>query len=384
MYFYTSITTNYLPKARVLAKTLKQYNQDAIFYLAIADDLPQNFDLKNEPFDEVLFIQDIINVDNLAAWIFKHTVVELCTAIKAAAALKIFNTTTANKVVYLDPDIAVFSSLDELSQLLDNCNFALTPHLTTPEKTHDAILDNEVCALKHGIYNLGFLAVRRCDEGMAFLKWWHARLLEFCYDDIPNGIFTDQRWIDLAPAFFDGCKIIREPNYNIATWNLNNRLVSQGADDEYLAEGKPLQFFHFSGFDSKAHHSMLSKYGKKDSCVFKLSEWYTAAIAQSGQENLGNTPCKYSFYSNGEKIENIHRKLYRTRKDLEIAFPSPYSTEQKNSYLSWLQENLNKEIMCEELSPEVVRISKILQRIANKFLPRGSKRREYFRKYFKN
>ena len=38
---------------------------------------------------------------------------------------------------------------------------------------------------------------------MKFANWWNNRLQLYCYDDIPRGIFTDQRWVDLAPAYFD-------------------------------------------------------------------------------------------------------------------------------------------------------------------------------------
>ena len=72
-------------------------------------------------------------------------------------------------------------------------------------------------------YNLGFLAVRMTGQGREFIDWWAERLRLFCYDEVPNGLFTDQRWVDLAPAFFDDIAIIRDPEYNVATWNLTHR-----------------------------------------------------------------------------------------------------------------------------------------------------------------
>ncbi len=70
----------------------------------------------------------------------------------------------------------------------DQCR--VTPHQTEPEKSRSAILDNEVSSLKHGVFNLGFLAVRNCPEGMRFVNWWSDRLRDFCFDDIcRNGSF---------------------------------------------------------------------------------------------------------------------------------------------------------------------------------------------------
>ena len=48
------------------------------------------------------------------------------------------------------------------------------------------------------------------------INWWAERLYLFCYDDIQNGVFTDQKWIDLAPCFFD-TYIFKHHGYDFAT-----------------------------------------------------------------------------------------------------------------------------------------------------------------------
>ena len=57
MLVYTSITKSYLPKARVLVKSVKKFHPDWKFVLLFSDELPAGFDLKNEPFDEILTIE---------------------------------------------------------------------------------------------------------------------------------------------------------------------------------------------------------------------------------------------------------------------------------------------------------------------------------------
>src|SRR3546814_8145195 len=75
----------------------------------------------------------------------------------------------------------------------------------------------EISSLAHGSYNLGFLAVSRSANSQAFLQWWADRLFLYCYDDKSRGIFTDQKWIDLAPSFFD-VAILKHHGYDFATW----------------------------------------------------------------------------------------------------------------------------------------------------------------------
>ena len=82
---FTSIAANYLPKARVLARSVKQVAPDAQFFLMLVDSTPHDFDLDAEPFDALITI-DELGLENPIAWAFTHTVVELCTAVKGRAA----------------------------------------------------------------------------------------------------------------------------------------------------------------------------------------------------------------------------------------------------------------------------------------------------------
>lgn len=324
MHFFTSVTTCYIPKARVLAATLKKYNPDAVMHLVISDDLPKDFDLSKEDFDYVWKAEDFIQTENNAQWFFSHTVVELCTAVKGAAALHIFKQTNTDKLVYLDPDIGVFNDLTPLSQMLDTYSILLTPHQTEPSTTPKDIEDNELCSLQHGIYNFGFFAVKNDQNGMAFLNWWSDRLIHYCYDDIPKGLFTDQKWGDFIPALFDGVKVIREQEYNVATWNLVTRKITGNEQDGWFVNGCPLRFFHFTGYDSGAHREVLARYASETDPVWKLSQWYEKQMDEKGQKALGKIPFKYAFYENGEKISKLHRIFFRNT-EVKKLFANPFN-----------------------------------------------------------
>jgi hypothetical protein len=337
---FTSITSNYLPKARVLAASIKRTHPAARFHLMLSDTPPAGFDPAAEPFDSLLLIEEL-PIPELKSWIFKHSVVELCTAVKGVAAQEIARRHPGDPVFYFDPDMVVFGGLDRLSQRLTDHSVALTPHLTAPEGDRQGILDNEISALKHGVYNLGFFGINTAaPEGRRFLDWWAARLLEFCYDDIPGGLFTDQRWVDLAPGFFDGVLVLRDPQYNVATWNLSHRLATGSLEQGIRINGQPLSFYHFSGFDSGAQEVMLKRYGQSSPVLFELREWYLDACRRQGQEALGTRPCKFACFDNGEPISRHQRLLYRNRPDLQAAFPNPFDTaDLHRSYYDWFRVN---------------------------------------------
>lgn len=336
MHFFTSITTCYLPKARVLAETLKKHNPTAIMHLVIADDLPSDFELNKEDFDYVWNAEDFIQTSNNKKWFYTHTVVELCTAIKGAAALHILKQTNAEKLIYLDPDIGVFNNLDDLGLMLDSNSVLLTPHQVEPAISKQGIIDEEICSLKHGVYNFGFFAIKNDKNGLKFLNWWNSRLMDFCYDDIPNGLFTDQKWGDIAPALFDFVKIIHSPEYNVATWNLATRKVTGNEINGWMVNGRPLMFYHFTGFDSGAHRVMLAQHAKEGDPVWNLSKLYENMMYSKGQEQLGKVKFKYAFYENGELIDKRERILFRKRQDVFDYFDNPFS----NECCLWMKNNI--------------------------------------------
>lgn len=340
MIVYTSITKSYLPKARVLARSLKKFHPEWTFVLLYSDDLPSNFDLGNEPFDEILMIENL-GLTNLESWTFGHNIVELCTAVKGPAAELLASRKNIDKIMYLDPDIQVFNSLKDLDDLLDKYDILLTPHLLDLETDYVAIQDNEISALKHGIYNLGFFAAKTSGQGLDFIKWWSDRLKNFCVDDIPNGLFTDQRWCDLAPAFFSNLYIVRDRGYNVATWNITHRRLSKNLNGDFMVANVPLRFYHFTGYDSGAGFGMLKKYASSQQIASELWDIYAQNLAQSGHGDLAYKSWKYGKFENGENISSEMRKLYRKREDLQKAFPNPYSLVE-TSFLSWFQAEIKQ------------------------------------------
>lgn len=339
VHIFTSITSNYLPKARVLAQSVKDRDVGACFHLMLSDEPPAGFDLASEPFDNLIRLQDL-GIENLKAWAFGHTVVELCTAVKGFAFQHILSRHGAGKVFYFDPDMVVFDRLDELIERLDQHSILLTPHQCEPEQTIEGIADNEIASLKHGVFNLGFLGIRNSQQGRAFVDWWAARLHHFCHDAIADGLFTDQRWVDLAPCFFTNIEIMRDAGFNVATWNLSNRNATGSRASGVRINDEPLGFYHFSGFDSGAQEIMLNKYGAKSPVLNELREWYIAECERMGQSELGRLPARYGSFADGTPITKAQRVLYRQREDLKQAFPDPFAIEpQYHCFRDWFAVN---------------------------------------------
>lgn len=404
MVYYTSATSCFIPKARVLGKSLKKYNPTAKFFLLLSDELPDDFCLENEPFDGVLKSSEIeLNCDmSVPFWFYLHDVTELCTAVKGWAALELLERTGEDKIVYLDPDIAVFHSMDPLEKMLDEHDIIITPHRLAPEPRYDACFYGDHQLYTRGVYNLGFVAVKKTEQGIAFLQWWRKMLETLCYVDDPNGLFTDQKLIDLAPAFFEKLYICRDEGYNISWWNITQRTIS-GTVDDLRVNGKPVYFYHFSNYDSGLHKQVVIDHCGDNQALLDLYDWYTEQQNENGYMTLRKYPCIYNTYDNGEPITATARQQSRKRSDIMNGYrhSDPYKTEGRDSlyryYKMYFPEYMYGWQGCDKKESDPVeseyyeeylavvssrsyRFGRKVMDTANAILPAGSKRRMFFGK----
>jgi len=126
----------------------------------------------------------------------------------------------------------------------------------------------------------------------------------------------------------------------VATWNLTHRRATGRAPFDIQINGRPLIFYHFSGFDSGAQKVMLERYGRHSPVLFELRDWYIARCEELGQRALSKVPCVYNFFGNGQRITDAHRLLYRRREDLMRAFPDPFDAgDPGRSYFHWYEKH---------------------------------------------
>ena len=114
---YSSFAFSYLNRARVLFQTLRRFHPEWELVALITDKPPPGFrfDPAREPFDRVVWAEDL-GIPDFQAWLFKHDVVEVCTAVKGPFIHQACSS-GADAVIYLDPDTALFASLSPLSRV---------------------------------------------------------------------------------------------------------------------------------------------------------------------------------------------------------------------------------------------------------------------------
>lgn len=327
---YTSFSYSYLNRARVLGATLKEHHPDWVLWAFVTDKAPigLHLNLAEEPFDYIVE-SEILFGEGFDSWVFCHDIVEACTAIKGRALLHILDQPEVSHVLFFDPDIAIFSKMDDIIDQFKFSSIGLTPHQISFEDDEQAILDNEIASLHYGIFNLGFLAVKNDIEGRRFANWWSLRLDYWCFDRLDIGVFVDQKWCNLIPCFFDDVFIFKDPGMNVASWNLSKRNISVCESGALLVNGKSLKFFHFTKL-GPIGNTMTERYAADNEVVFEIWAWYERKVKYFTSTIIPNGWWYYGYFEDGSAIPKAARELYRDSEDLKAVFPHPFKDEFRN------------------------------------------------------
>ena len=292
---FTLCSINYLAQAKTLYESFRKTNPNWRFIVGIVDKNVSNVDLSFLDC-ETLFVEDVY-IQGFKGMVTTYSIVELITAVKPYYFTHLFNSNlAADKIIYFDPDIMVFQAVTDLEDKLMTNDIILTPHFTTPIAYGDKFLPTEIHVFQTGVFNLGFLAVKRSVNTFAMLTWWEQKLSKDCIIDLTRGYFVDQLWMTLVPAYFDRVLIDKYPGYNMAHWNLHERTVTKEGET-YFVNGVPLIFYHFSHYspgkpnEIAAYHNRFSFETRED--LVELYDNYKAGLLKANYFELKKVVCHY-------------------------------------------------------------------------------------------
>jgi hypothetical protein len=146
-------------------------------------------------------------------------------------------------ITYVDADLMFFDSPELLFQELGGDSVLLVPHRFAPEYWKDSVT-NGTSEESGGIYNVEFLTFRRDASGMAALRWWRERCLEWCYARIEPGRFGDQKYLDDWPRRFPDVHVLTHVGGGLAPWNSSQYALTASNGHIYV-DDQPLVFHHY-------------------------------------------------------------------------------------------------------------------------------------------
>jgi hypothetical protein len=245
-HFATVITTNHIDKALAVLHSLNSVNSES----AVLHALLVNCD------------QDTINklhINNLKLYDLNETVKtsfelsgriiaekyapgsdELRWALKPFFILHLIDKLCqACPVCYVDCDLYFYNDYQFILDKLQTSSIVLTPHWRQIFAYGDDYIHN----YRHGLYNAGFVGFNR--HAIGALRWWASLCIRECTTSDKANTYTDQRYLDLMPVYFDNVEILRHYGCNVAGWN-TRYLKREMKNKEVLISGMPVIFIHFS------------------------------------------------------------------------------------------------------------------------------------------
>ncbi len=332
---FTIVSRNYLHFALNLMASVALHLPATRRVVVLCDASPGVPDLP--PGVELLAI-DALGIEHLDRMVVQYTILELNTAIKPFAFSTLLGRDGVDRVIYFDPDIQLYSSGQPLLRRLDSAEVVLTPHLTAP--LADDRHPSDLAIVQSGSYNLGFLALRGTPQTRSLLQWWQRKLQRDCVVDIPRGLFTDQKWMDLVPGLYEHVHVERHPGWNVAYWNLAHRDVQGHAETGYTVNGQPLFFFHFSGYGPGSR--LISKHQDRftlDACtpaVQALFAGYERTVAEHGRERFARLPYAFTALADGTVLPDCARQLIRSDIDWTQSLPDFRSVDGARFLIDYL------------------------------------------------
>lgn len=304
----TIVARNYLALAGSLLASIAEFEPGIDRFVFITDDLAGREDFAE---GRVLIPTDVFRSDAYMSLARGYDVIELATAVKPAV-LRYLLGLQYDRALFFDPDIQVFAPLDALIDPLADHDIVLTPHLLEPIPL-DGRYPAELELLRRGTYNLGFAGVANTPAAHAMLDWWSARLEHYCLEDVPFGLFVDQKWVDLVPALFERTAIVRHRGCNVAYWNLHTRPLA-ASDPPRLVSGEPVVFFHFSGFDARKPEQLAKDQTRIDvaqePALARLLASYARRVIERGHLERLSMPYGLPRFSLRSTVRNLRRRLY--------------------------------------------------------------------------
>jgi glycosyltransferase involved in cell wall biosynthesis len=308
---FTICSNNYMPFAHVLFASARRHHPDAELFLCLADRRAGIPGLYGDTWT-VVEARDL-PIPDFPSFAFRYDIMEFNTALKPFMFLHLLDDRGFDAVIYLDPDIELFAPLAPvLAALHDGASFFFTPHLCSP--CEDRREPNDIAIMRAGAYNLGFLGVSRTEEAAELLGWWARRLRYQCVNAQADGLFVDQKFMDLVPGFAPSAVISHDTTLNVAYWNLQQRRLEHG-EHGWTINDAPLIFFHFSGFNPH-EPDRLSKHdprflGTLPEPLRELTAHYAEQLLAQGYGSFPGSPYAYGQFASGTAIHPTVRRMFR-------------------------------------------------------------------------
>ncbi|RYZ27235.1 MAG: hypothetical protein EOP49_42500, partial [Sphingobacteriales bacterium] len=178
---YTTTSLSHLYKVKTFIETFAPLHQDVRIYVVMVETVDAE---KEQAIAELLPEAIMLYPRHLpeaerASVNPAYNFFEACCAYRPFFAELLFGTGyEIDRLIYMDSDLLQYDSIEPAFEKLLSHPFLLTPHNTEPAPLSE--VEQEQGMHRCGIYNAGFIGLRRSAETTRFLAWWKDRMRQLC------------------------------------------------------------------------------------------------------------------------------------------------------------------------------------------------------------
>jgi len=240
--YCSAVSKDYIHRWLILYNSLKKYDNDFRFFTVCHNNEVKTL-LELMALERVVLItiEQIEQLDpELASVKASRNNKEYSWTSKGSILLYLFkNYRELNHILWLDSDIVFYSSPEPIFRQLRECSVLLTKEGFI-EKHMDL---NNI----YGIFNTGLMGFNRNANAMKCLNTFRKKCIDWCYDTVEPGRWSDQMYVNYWPWLYNDIKVIDDFGINANAWNIQDKSIHSNGGDLYINQNK-LVFYHYSGF----------------------------------------------------------------------------------------------------------------------------------------
>lgn len=237
--YCTIVTPDYMDRAVAIMLSLRAVGDTTPLAVLVTGDYGEPV-----PGVEVVTLRELARVDAGAAALsekYRDHPDALRWSLKPVFALHLLARHPGAELMYCDSDFCFFGPPDELFDHLRTASVVLTPHWRPLSPT--VSVGNFRLNFRDGLFNAGCFAATA--RGDAALAWWAAACAASCELNHEQGLYYDQRYLDLMLIYFPDVAICRHLGYNCADWNAHLRVTGPHGPRR-VPDDWPVVVIHFT------------------------------------------------------------------------------------------------------------------------------------------
>jgi hypothetical protein len=245
-HFATIITASHTGYARVLLSSIREQTRDEVrLHVVVVDEGDPGGGRGDDPPGLVRHAMGELRDDEHFADITSRYAPSnpdaLRWSLKPVFLRHLLERGTAGPVAYVDPDQYFVGDPTVLFDFAPGTRFRLSPHWRPIDPDSGHVFHEQ---FTDGIFNGGLFVAKR--HATDILEWWASVCAYRCEQAQAEGLFDDQKYLDVVPVYFDGVDIIGHKGVNVARWNRRFLERRTDGDGRIFVEGDPLICVHFS------------------------------------------------------------------------------------------------------------------------------------------